>query len=98
MPGWSAQRAEKQETVLFDLCTRGLSLISAVTGIFEGFLLVVLRFYSWEEPQNLRFLEVWQLKGHVFPDSLSMKIAEENLISSLFPPRVMNKLHVFINV
>ena len=91
--------SSRQETVLLDFsCTPGCSLISIVTGIFEGFLLVVLRFYSWKEPQNRRFLSVWQLKGHVFPDSLSMKFAEENLISSLFPPRVMNKLHLFINV
>ena len=42
-----------QETVLLDFTLApGLSLISAIIGIFEGFLLVILRFSYWEEQQN----------------------------------------------
>lgn len=58
---------------------------------------MVLRFYP-EEPQNLRFLEVWQLKGHMFPDSLSMKIMRRILSQAYFLQELMNKATLFINV
>lgn len=42
-----------QETVLLDLTVAlGPGLIRAITRIFEGFLLVILRFSFWEKQLN----------------------------------------------